>query len=316
MQPSGTPSPPPAPPGCPSCGSERLTCVGDLAPGVHFAGRLMDPPLPGGRLYRCTACRLSFRHPTLPKAQLDALYRQGDPACWDYDPARRADWTITRRWLDRHVEPGRILDVGCFDGAFLAALGAPWQGFGLEISEAAIRKAQARGITIIGRNVDDLAMLEPRFDVVTAFDLIEHFEDPRALLRRMAACTMAGGVVILGTGNTQAAAWRLMGSHYWYCALPEHQAFISEAWCRAAADALGLTLAHLERYSHDAHRPLHRRAGQLAKNLAYRFAPRLFHQLRGLGLGGIDTSRHPALRTVPPVWTAAKDHLLAIFRKP
>ena len=46
-------------PACPSCGSDQVTCVGNLAPGVRFAGQPLEEPLPGGRLYRCAACHLN-----------------------------------------------------------------------------------------------------------------------------------------------------------------------------------------------------------------------------------------------------------------
>ena len=36
----------------------------------------------------------------------------------------------------------------------------------------------------------------------------------------------------------------------------------------------------------------------------------------GVNVGGVDAARHTAWREVPPNWLTARDHLLAIFRKP
>ena len=300
---------------CPSCASGDLACVGAIAPGFAFAGRLLDAPLPGGHLYACRSCHLRFRSPLLPKATLDALYRDAAPGQWQYDPEGRRDWTITARYLEERYGGGAVLDVGCFDGAFLERLGAGWDRFGIEINEDAVRRARARGADVLATDVEALGELTQTFDAVVAFDLAEHVPDPRALLERMAARLKPGGVVILGTGNTQAPSWRLMGSRYWYCSIPEHLAFIGEAWCRTSAEALGLSLVLLRRYSHAPVRPFSKRASELGKNLLCRFAPGAFGALRTRGWGGIDVSADEGLRRYPPEWMTAKDHLIAIFEK-
>jgi 2-polyprenyl-3-methyl-5-hydroxy-6-metoxy-1,4-benzoquinol methylase len=301
---------------CPSCGHAGVTCVGDIAPGYQFAGRLLDAPLPGGRLYACPACFLSFRWPLPSREALDALYQQAHPDHWQYAPEQRPDWQITWDWMHAHLRGGSVLDVGCFDGAFLDALGPEWTRYGVELNEAALRRAEQRAIRIVARDVDDLASLAQQFDVVTAFNVIEHVADCRLLLRRMADRVRPGGVVAVASGNTQAPSWQLMGSRYWYCTIPEHLAFISEAWCEKAAADLNLQLAHLARYSVDAHRAPWRIAYERGVNGLFRFFPRVFAMLRALGLGEVDAKTHPALRSYPPMWTTAKDHLVAIFRKP
>jgi SAM-dependent methyltransferase len=275
----------------------------------------LSAPLPGGRLYRCAACHLAFRHPLLPKDTIDALYQAGDMAFWQYEPGHRRDWAIARRWLRQRQRSGSVLDVGCYDGAFLAYLGAGWEHFGIEIHEQAAARARARGVEIVGNDAERLQEIPRRFDVVVAFDVIEHMRDPRTLLARMVDRTRPGGAVIVGSGDADAPSWKLMGSRYWYCALPEHLTFFSESWCRATAQALGLRLAFAERYSHAQRRDALRVAAELAKNLLFRFAPGLFAALRAGGFGGIDVSEHRTWKRVPPAWITAKDHLLAVFER-
>ena len=301
---------------CPSCDGSDLADRGAIPPGPRFAGRILDEPLPGGRLYACRTCHLSFRHPQLSKTKLEALYQEAEPGHWAYAPEHRRDWAIAARYLETHYGSGAVLDVGCFDGAFLERLGAGWDRYGIEINEAARRRAAARGVAVVAQEAEALCRLDQCFDAIVAFDLVEHVRDPRALLGQMAQRLTSGGAILVGTGNTQAPAWRLMGSRYWYCAIPEHLAFISEAWCRTSAAALGLNLVFVERYSHARSRRPLQIASETGKNLVYRFAPGLFGALRARGWGGLDVSKADALKSYPPAWMTARDHLIAVFQKP
>lgn len=302
---------------CRSCGSPDIECVGPLAPGVDFAGITLKEPLPGGNLFRCASCSLTFRHPTLSKERLDELYRSGTADAWAYDTEeRRADWAIVQDWMEKHFGGGSVLDVGCYDGSFLQRLGDHWSLYGIEMNEEAIRRSEARGIEIIGSDATTPNLPSRRFDMVVAFDLAEHVHDPRTLVAEMAAATRVGGAVAIGTGDSESFAWRMMGSRYRYCTLPEHISFINRTWCEKTADHLGLELVLVARYSHAADRPVRLVAAEALKNFAFRFFPRSFARLRSLGLGGIDAAQHTEWAMVPPVWTTARDHILAIFQVP
>lgn len=302
---------------CPSCAHRPAQRLGAIAPGFQFAGQQLERPLPGGSLYRCPTCHLRFRWPIPAKAVTDALYEKASSSHWQYEAPQRYDWMATRAWLaDRHPQGGAILDVGCFDGAFLRTLDASWTRYGIEPSADARERAAESGIELVGHDADDLVALAPHFDAVVAFDVAEHLPDPRRLLQQMAAVSVSGGSLILGTGNAEAASWRLMGSAYWYCTIAEHLAFISDSWCHAAASTLGLDLVRVDHFSHEADRTLGKRLHEVTANLLYRFAPALFGWLREQGVGDKDPAHHEALKRFPPTWTTASDHLLAFFRKP
>jgi hypothetical protein len=51
----------------------------------------------------------------------------------------------------------RILDVGCFDERFLEPLTSQFVTFGTEIQPNARKRAQARGITIVGLDWKELS---------------------------------------------------------------------------------------------------------------------------------------------------------------
>lgn len=83
-----------------------------------------------------------------------------------------------RRLVERATpagRPPRILDIGCAFGAFLSALDPTWQRFGTDVSQFATERAAVAvpGATFARADVDAIPFPGP-FDVITAFDVIEH----------------------------------------------------------------------------------------------------------------------------------------------
>jgi SAM-dependent methyltransferase len=120
-----------------------------------------------------------------------------------YDRAYREAGDRDARWRELgargkadHVErllrarPERLVEIGCGDGALVAELerrGAAESLAGFDVSEEAVRAARARGLDAVaafdGRRlpVDDDA-----FDVAVLSHVLEHVDDPVALLREAA----------------------------------------------------------------------------------------------------------------------------------
>lgn len=110
------------------------------------------------------------------------------------------------RWLDeieRHREPGRILDVGCGTGLFLAvARRRGWEPHGIDECEEATRHARGHfGLEVWNGEFSDLAAGGQRFDAVTGWDVIEHSRAPVELLRAARGVLAPGGVIALSTPN-------------------------------------------------------------------------------------------------------------------
>ena len=221
---------------CISCDSESVYCVGKIPDTNEFAGRILPNLLKGGSLYHCRTCYLSFRYPQLSKKELNKQYESESKETRKRAPGSRSDLNLARKWIDDQFERGsKVLDVGCFDGDFLQELEDDYDRFGIEINQFAANRASERGINIIGRDFDKLSNLNYEFDIIVAFNVVEHVVDPKIFLKSLANIVRPGGMVIVSTGNTNAPSWRLMGSQYWYCAIAEHISFINPVWCAHAA---------------------------------------------------------------------------------
>ena len=102
---------------------------------------------------------------------------------------------------------GRLLDVGCGLGGFLAqALAVGFEGEGSDISEYSRTVIQQRlGLAIHLGELESLGLASGHYDVVSSWDTLEHVRDPRKLLCEMRRLVRPGGVLLLRTINENTA---------------------------------------------------------------------------------------------------------------
>jgi SAM-dependent methyltransferase len=139
------------------------------------------------------------------------------------ETARRVMNDDRLRLVEEWRAPGRLLDVGCGDGAFLARAEARgWTVVGLETSPEAAERARAatRG-TVVCAPLEQ-ALLPGEFDLVTFWDSLEHLVDPAAALRRVRAHMRPGSVIAITMPNAAGAEARLWGRRWHYLDLSRY----------------------------------------------------------------------------------------------
>jgi 2-polyprenyl-3-methyl-5-hydroxy-6-metoxy-1,4-benzoquinol methylase len=99
----------------------------------------------------------------------------------------------------RAVAPASILEVGAGQGAIGAWLASRFDYVGVELDEQSRAVASERvRATGAGEVVPNLAVVgRRRFDLVCAFEVLEHIEDDRAALREWRSFVEPGGAVLL-----------------------------------------------------------------------------------------------------------------------
>ena len=102
---------------------------------------------------------------------------------------------ICRRVTDRRP---RILDVGCGTGANLLMLSEYGDAEGVDLSEDALAFCRERGLEKVKLGAgEQLPYDDGTFDLVTAFDVVEHMDDDLAGLSEMRRVLRPGGRVLL-----------------------------------------------------------------------------------------------------------------------
>ena len=163
-------------------------------------------------LVECPDCALQFfwplRHPGV------SYYHSTYVACRDASSQAYPLAWYHRQFLEAlpHDRPvGRtLLDVGCGPGMLLAkARDVGYQALGLDVNLAALQQAE----TIYGLRPDQLfrgtleewmgAHPEKKVEVITAFEVLEHLEDPARFLREVHTVLCPGGILALSVPNRE-----------------------------------------------------------------------------------------------------------------
>lgn len=125
--------------------------------------------------------------------------------------------TIAFRFIyDRlQAESSCILEIGCNTGYFGEALvQAGYAVTGVEISESAGAEARKRLPEVFIGGVESFLTapeyLDKRFDCITFGDVLEHLQDPTAVLQAVVGRLKPGGIVVVSVPNVTHMAVRAM----------------------------------------------------------------------------------------------------------
>lgn len=291
---------------CPVCDSDAHTAerLRHRLP-LEVAGIPADLGSRDFSLIRCSDCTLAYKSPLPPADEIDRCYRLADAEHWApaSAEARRFDELLAQ--IRTYHPTGRVLDVGCSAGDFLAYLPSGYERFGIEPGEHAAQVAQSRDITILGPTVESLRSHPDKlFDVVVSFDVLEHVPEPVPFLTSIREALAPGGVVCLLTGNTDCLGWRLEGGDYWYSALPEHLVFFNQASLEQAARRSGLEVVEFRTTRHSRVHP-RKIVAESVRNAVYIAAHR----------SGVADRCGETFNRSAPVWHSGRNHFVAILRE-
>ncbi len=196
-------APPPCP--CPLCGQAGAA----VFPGLRTALR------EGGRLFQyrdCARCGLLYCDPLPDDAELRHLYQER----YDFDWFRQRRWlkqaqawhrgrrlAVLWRRLGESSGAPRFLDIGCGHGWLVqAARGRGWQASGLDYLNAEqMARGQRLGLDLHSCALQDQPFAPGSFDLISLWHVLEHGNDPRAMLAQAAALLRPGGLLVLAVPN-------------------------------------------------------------------------------------------------------------------
>jgi cyclopropane fatty-acyl-phospholipid synthase-like methyltransferase len=174
---------------CPGCGSAAAPDPAELA---------------GYRLYLCPRCTLRFA-PEAFQASLDydRVYRSAEydaeqvqvvPTFTATDAAEHPTYRSFFRQV-RHRSGATLLDIGCGVGRFgHGAHARGWSVTGIDVSALAVAAGQATApFPLRACSVEELVEEEQQFDVITAFEVLEHLSDPVGFLSNARRLLKPGG---------------------------------------------------------------------------------------------------------------------------
>ncbi len=146
---------------------------------------------------------LLFYSPPEAAGEAD-IYLQLQRLPWYY-MSEKWEFTSALRILAGHQSQQQLLEVGIGKGSFLQK--AKLQGLdvsGVELNPDAAASARRLGFTIHEMSLHDLATAYPScWDVVCAFQVIEHLPSPREFLEDAVRLLRPGGLLLLSVPNAE-----------------------------------------------------------------------------------------------------------------
>lgn len=146
----------------------------------------------------------------------------------------------SRRYLSV-AQPGRLLDVGCGDGSWLAGMREMgWQVEGQDVdAQAAARARSAYNVPVRLGQLQEVAFAENAFDAITMNHVIEHLHDPVGVLRECHRLLKPGGTLVAITPNVESYGHHRFGASWRDLDPPRHLHLFSTGALRACAEKAG-----------------------------------------------------------------------------
>lgn len=141
------------------------------------------------------------------------------------------------------LPPGRLIDVGCGNGATMAAarqLG--WAVQGLEIDRQAVERARASGLDVMQSDYLALEAVQDTYDCLVCSHVIEHVHAPLRLIRAIYGALKPGGVALISLPNARSIVLEAVGENWRGLEAPRHLAIPSASMIRKLFEALGFSV--------------------------------------------------------------------------
>jgi SAM-dependent methyltransferase len=172
---------------CPLCAGEDHRLVLELTDFQYFTDSTSLPKRATLRQVQCRHCLTLFLNPRYTPQGFAHLFAEAGKS-YGSTALRPSE---QKAWLDRRhlLRPGTVLlDVGCYEGNFLASLPDDLLRQGVDIDGPAIARGLARHPDIeLVHSAFDQFPLSRQPQVITLFHVLEHLPEPAAVLSRLHA---------------------------------------------------------------------------------------------------------------------------------
>jgi 2-polyprenyl-3-methyl-5-hydroxy-6-metoxy-1,4-benzoquinol methylase len=214
----------------------------------------IDPQ--GFHLCRCPGCRLEFVNPRPIFDELRSIvyneeYFPPSPTMRELDPSHQYQFDRQLNTLQKFSKPkGRLLDVGCGEGSFLAyAQKEGWDVTGTDIRLS--REAQELSCKLCEGRLGQIDLEPKSFDVIRFNHVLEHTQNPLAELECSRQLIAENGLIYISVPNLAGISARIksfqsrlhLKSHRWrhYAAI-HHLWYFTPASLKALVEKAGLRI--------------------------------------------------------------------------
>lgn len=206
--------------------------------------------------------------------------------------------------VEKVVEPGRLLDVGCGLGYLLeAARSRGWEAVGVDPSPYSVQRAKAKGFEAHEGLLHSVGLPDASFDAVALLQVVEHLLDPHALLAECKRLLRPGGAILVETPNPASLLAAVKRERFNYWIPPVHCVWYTpDTLTRLLSDA-GFRPVKVSTWSARAD-ALHDGVDIVASSRLGRLLPKRLHKAAGsaVAMGADAFGRGSIVQTVAVRW--------------
>lgn len=184
-----------------------------------------------GPIVKCRNCAIVYDDQFLPQSYLDKLYQKNDDTLYFQEQqARKATFHRYLRKIEvLRPNKGTLLDIGTGTGLFVHLAGnSGWHATGLEPNKKASSYAKNNyHLNLINTPFENTDFGNRKFDVITMWDVLEHFFDPVKIIQKVYQLLAKDGLFVFSTVDPQSLFAKMFGTRWpWY--MPMHRVFFSK----------------------------------------------------------------------------------------
>ena len=206
-------------------------------------------------LKKCLFCGLVINSLRPDLESLEEYY--SNPHYYDYWSENISDKKIeklkktTYRYylfkIKQYLTKGKFLDIGCGLGyALETASKLGWQSYGLEVSSKIAKITQKKfGKKIFVGLLEKSKIPHSFFNLISLFDVIEHFNNPLKCLTLINNLLVKDGFLMIVTPDIYSLTAKLFMT-YWPHFLPEHLTYFSYSTLKKTLEKSGFETVYYE----------------------------------------------------------------------
>lgn len=171
------------------------------------------------RLVRCLDCGLVYINPRPEENEMQMYYPD------TYRPYKRRTGVSVFRYTEPINPTKRVLDVGCGNGELLEVIAEQDKDValcGIDTDERAVAVSRASGFPVIHGTLFDACYPDSYFDEIYIMHVLEHVQDPYALLKEIFRVLKPAGRVKIEMPNFRSVSRMIFGRNWKRLDAPRH----------------------------------------------------------------------------------------------
>jgi SAM-dependent methyltransferase len=242
-------------PRCPLCGSEHRRPYATIPDHSITKERFT--------VVDCAQCGFRFTDPRPTQSEVGAYYQGGSYISHSNEARSLQDriylaarhWSMSRKYalIKAYFPNGRVLDIGCGTGQFLAYLMS--RGYlvqGVEPSTEARQQAIADHSFPVVPQLEQVAAQE-NIQVITMWHVLEHVPDLRATFKRLHSLMADRGLLLIAVPDRGSWDAEHYGTYWAAWDVPRHFSHFRQQDVRILLREHGFTLVRMQRMWLDAY---------------------------------------------------------------